>query len=191
MPKAYDLSATPANGQRRLEHVQTDEWVRDFLHRPRIGHIATRWGEQPFLNPTTFWHDPERNEIYFHSNVMGRVRANSEKHERVCFEASEFGKLLPANVALEFSIQYESVVAYGTIRLVEDFEEKRRVLYGLIGKYFPAMTAGKEYRLITDQELRHTSVYAIAVESWSGKHNWPDRADQSDEWPALDEKWFE
>jgi len=94
-------------------------------------------------------------------------------------------------VALEFSIQYESVVAYGTIRLVEDFEEKRRVLYGLIGKYFPAMTAGKEYRLITDQELRHTSVYAIAVESWSGKRNWPDRADQSDEWPALDEKWFE
>jgi len=33
--------------------------------------------------------------------------------------------------------------------------------------------------------LKRTSVYAIRVESWSGKQNWPERADQSDEWPAL------
>jgi hypothetical protein len=41
-------------------------------------------------------------------------------------------------------------------------------LYGLIGKYYPTLTAGKEYRPITDQELKHTSVFAIAIESWSG-----------------------
>ncbi|MCQ3974163.1 MAG: pyridoxamine 5'-phosphate oxidase family protein, partial [Anaerolineae bacterium] len=27
--------------------------------------------------------------------------------------------------------------------------------------------------------------------SWSGKRNWAERADQSDEWPALGEEWFE
>lgn len=190
MPKDYDLTATPANAQRRAEHAQSDEWVRSFLGRAQVGRIATQWGDQPFINPTLFWFDAHRNEIYFHSNVAGRVRANSEKHERVCFEASGFGKLLPANVALEFSIQYESVIAYGVIRVLEEFEEKRRALYGLIGKYFSTMTAGQDYRPITDTELKRTSVYAIRLESWSGKRNWPDRADQSDEWPALDEKWF-
>jgi hypothetical protein len=29
----------------------------------------------------------------------------------------------------------------------------------------------------------------LLIESWSGKENWKDQADQSDEWPALDEKW--
>jgi hypothetical protein len=53
------------------------------------------------------------------------------------------------------------------------------------------MEAGREYRPITDQELKRTSVYAIRVESWSGKQNWPERADQSDEWPALDAQWLE
>jgi hypothetical protein len=53
------------------------------------------------------------------------------------------------------------------------------------------MKAGHEFREITDKELRSTSVYAIQIEEWSGKENWKDRADQSDEWPALDEKWFE
>ncbi len=189
--KDYSLHVTPANAQRRPEHVQDDTWIRDFLKRAQIGHIATRWDEQPFINPTTFWYDTERHEIIFHSNIVGRVRANSERHEQVCFEASEFGRLLPSNVALEFSIQYESVIAFGRIRILHEAEEKQRALYGLIGKYFPAMRAGQEYRPITAKELKRTSVYAIAIDSWSGKRNWAERADQSDEWPALDENWFE
>jgi hypothetical protein len=53
------------------------------------------------------------------------------------------------------------------------------------------MTAGKEYREITDKELRATSIYVIEIESWSGKENWENRADQIDEWPPLDEQWFD
>ena len=83
------------------------------------------------------------------------------------------------------------MIVFGTAHLITDPAEARKALYGLIQKYFPAMTAGKEYREITDKELRATSVYAIAIESWSGKENWKERADQSNEWPALDEKWFE
>jgi hypothetical protein len=52
------------------------------------------------------------------------------------------------------------------------------------------MTAGEEYREITEKELRATSVYAIKIDAWSGKENWDERAEQSDEWPVLDEKWF-
>jgi nitroimidazol reductase NimA-like FMN-containing flavoprotein (pyridoxamine 5'-phosphate oxidase superfamily) len=83
------------------------------------------------------------------------------------------------------------VVIFGTARIVTDPDEARRMLYGLISKYFPGMTAGKEYREITDKELRATSVYTIKIEAWSGKENWEERADQSSEWPALEEKWFE
>ena len=52
------------------------------------------------------------------------------------------------------------------------------------------MTAGREFRPITDDELRRTSVHAIAVDSWSGKRNWPQRAEQSEEWRALDARWL-
>jgi nitroimidazol reductase NimA-like FMN-containing flavoprotein (pyridoxamine 5'-phosphate oxidase superfamily) len=116
MPKDYGLGVTPASEQRRPENVRDDGWTRAFLARARIGHVATRWDDQPFITPTTFWYDPERREIYFHSNAVGRVRANSERHARVCFEASEFGRFLPSNVALEFSVQYESVLANGVIQ---------------------------------------------------------------------------
>jgi len=55
-------------------------------------------------------------------------------------------------------------------------------------EYFPKMKAGREYRPITEEELKRTSVYAIKIEAWSGKENWNERADQSGEWPALEEK---
>jgi hypothetical protein len=157
---------------------------------PRIGHIASARDGQPFLNPTTFWFDEAGHQIVFHSNVTGRIRSNIENNPRVCFEASELGKMLPSNVALEFSLQYRSVIVFGEVRLVSDPVEARRVLYGLIHKYFPEMTPGKEFRQITDKELKRTSVYAIRIEAWSGKENWKDRADQSDEWAPLGEEWF-
>jgi uncharacterized protein len=185
MPKDYSLDVAPANEQRRPKNAMNDDWVKDFLRRAPIGHIATHWSDQPFITPTSFWYDETQHAIIFHSNIIGRIRANSERHDRVCFEVSEHGEFLPSNVALEFTVQYQSVVAFGKIRVIESDEEKRRALYGLINKYYPTMAAGKEYRPITDQELKHASVYTIAIESWSGKRNWPDEAEQSDEWPRL------
>lgn len=190
MPRDYTIHA-PTAFQRLPEYKRGDEWMRAFLREVRVGHIASAPNGQPFLNPTTFWFDEAKHQIIFHSNVTGRIRSNIEANPRVCFEASELGRMLPSNVALEFSLQYRSVIIFGEARLIDDPGEARRLLYGLIRKYFPAMTAGRDFREITDKELKRTSVYALSIEEWSGKENWKDRADQSGEWPPLDEKWFE
>lgn len=189
MPRDYQ-NHSPTAFQRVPEYQRDDEWIRAFLHGAKVGHVASAWEGQPFINPTTFWFDETNHQIIFHSNITGRIRSNVENNPRVCFEVSELGKMLPSNVALEFSLQYRSVLVFGKAHLVSESEEVRRVLYGLIHKYFPAMTAGREFREITDKELKRTSVYAIQIEEWSGKENWKDRADQSDEWQALSEDWF-
>jgi uncharacterized protein len=190
MSRNYE-NQSPIAYQRRPHLTRDDDWIRAFLKEVKVGHIATSSDGQSFINPTTFWYDEAHHQIVFHSNVAGRVRSNIESNPKVSLEASELGKLLPSNVALEFSLQFRSVAVFGNARLVTDPYEARHLLYGLIGKYFPNMSAGKEFREITDKELRATSIYVIQIESWSGKENWADRADQSDEWPALDESWFE
>ena len=189
MPRDYQ-NQSPTAFQRRPHLTKDDTWIRAFLKEAKVGHIATSSNGQPFLTPTTFWYDEENHQIVFHSNVAGRIRSNIETNPKVSLEASELGKMLPSNVAVEFSLQFRSVIVFGTAKVVTDPDEARRLLYGLIGKYFPAMTAGKEFREITDKELRATSVYAIQIEAWSGKENWEERADQSDEWPALEDHWF-
>ncbi len=190
MPRDY-TNQSRAVFQRLPEYKRDDAWMRSFLREAKIGHIATSQDGQPFINPSTFWFDEENHQIIFHSNVVGRIRSNIENNPMVSFEASELGKMLPSNVALEFSLQYRSVIVFGTARLVTDPVEARRVLYELIKKYFSTMRAGVDFREVTDKELRATSIYAVKIEEWSGKENWKDRADQSEEWAPLDEKWFE
>jgi nitroimidazol reductase NimA-like FMN-containing flavoprotein (pyridoxamine 5'-phosphate oxidase superfamily) len=192
MPRDYSLDQQkPTVHQRLPKYKRGEEWIRNFLHRGQIAHIASLWDDQPFVTPSTFFYDEAGNRLIFHSNIAGRVRANIERNPRVCAEVSEMGKVLPSNVALEFSLQYRSVIVFGTASLIEHAEEKRRVLHQLIGKYFGGMRPGRDYRPATDKELRRTSVYQIEIESWSGKENWKSRADQSNEWPALAEKWFD
>src|SRR5262245_66073070 len=131
MPRDY-ADQSPIAFQRRPQHARDDDWIRAFLKVAKIGHIASSVDGQPFINPTMFWFDEENHQIAFHSNVAGRIRSNIESNPRVCLEASELGKFLPSNVALEFSLQFRSVAVYGMARLVADPIEARRQLYGLI-----------------------------------------------------------
>ena len=76
---------------------------------------------------------------------------------------------------------------------LDDSNQKRAILNGLLEKYFGQMESGKDYRPITDSELKQTSVYRIIINHWSGKDNWPEKAEQAEnnEWPDLESKWFD
>lgn len=52
------------------------------------------------------------------------------------------GCLLPSNAAIEFSLQYRSVVVFGEAEILTDGKAARQALVGLISKYFPKMHAG-------------------------------------------------
>ena len=189
----YNPNNRPINQSRRPKLDMDDEWNAKFLNKIKVGHISTRDGNQPFINPTSFWYSKEDHEIYFHSNAVGRMRFNAENNPETCFECYRSGRLLPSNLALEVSFQYECVIAFGRIRVIEDIDEKRVVLNELLQKFFGEMKSGEDYRPITNNELKRTSVYGIKIESWSGIRNWEERADQAEdnEWPDLDPKWFE
>lgn len=183
----YSLNnASPSAHQRRPAYVRDDEWIRTFLRRGDVAHVGTRWDDQPFVTPTNYYYDEPGKRLVFHSNISGRLRANLERHSEACAEISELGRLLPSNVALEFSLQYRSVMVFGKVHLVEDPAEQTRLLHALIAKYFPDLEAGIHYRPVTDKELKRTTVYGLTIESWSGKENWKDQAEQSDDWPPLD-----
>jgi hypothetical protein len=191
MPRDYSLDKNLPTARQRLPgYVRDDDWIRGFLRRGQIAHIASLWNDQPFITPSTYFYDEANHRLIFHSNITGRIRSNIERQPQVCVEVSEMGKVLPSNVALEFSLQYRSVVVFGRAHILKDEQEQREVMHKLIAKYFDKMQLGVDYRPVTEKELMRTSVYEIKIESWSGKENWKDRADQSDQWPELEKEWF-
>src|SRR5262249_25075426 len=87
----------------------------------------------------------------------------------VCFAVNEIGRLLPADTALEFSVEYSGVVTFGRAHIVGDEQEAIAALQKLLSKYFPHLEPGVHYRHIAHEEIVRTSVYAIQIDSWSGK----------------------
>ena len=163
-------ASDPINKVRRSDREISDQaWIREYLHQAAFGFLATSSGDQPFLNSNLFVYDEEQGMIYMHTARKGRTRDNLEPGARVCFSAAEMGRLLPADEALEFSVEYASVVVFGEGAVVEDSQEAERGLQLLLDKYFPHLKPGPDYRPITPEELKRTSVFRITIDSWSAK----------------------
>tara|TARA_B100001113_G_scaffold178102_1_gene145941 strand:+ start:680 stop:1261 length:582 start_codon:yes stop_codon:yes gene_type:complete len=190
---SYNPNKNPINQSRIRNLEMDDKWIIHFLKEIQVGHFVTLDKDQPFINPSSFWYSSKNHEIYFHSNAYGRMRYNAEKQPKASFECFKSGKLLPSNLALEMSFQYECVIAFGTIMLVQEIGEKKEILNGLLQKYFGDMKPDRDYRAVTKKELNQTSVYRFIIKKWSGKRNWVDKAEQAEdnEWPDLDPKWFD
>lgn len=168
MPKDY--LQEPINQPRRSDRAINDEaWIKSFLHTAEFGVLATAVGEQPFVNTNLFLYDEADHAIYLHTARVGRTRAIAEQNVPACFSISEMGRLLPAAEALEFSVEYKGVTVFGTLSVVDDEPTATAKLQDLLDKYFPHLTAGQDYRPPVPEELKRTSVYKLAIESWSGK----------------------
>ncbi len=168
MPRDY--TKIPLNTVTRKDRAVTDDdWIKALLRRAPVGILATVHDGQPFVNSNLFVYDEPNGAIYMHTAKVGRTRTNVEGDERVCFTVTEMGRLLPATEALEFSVEYASVVVFGRTCLVEDFEEARIALQLLLDKYAPHLKPGQDYRPPVDDEIKRTSVFRIHIDSWSGK----------------------
>lgn len=160
----------PYNRPRRSDRAVDDEsWIVAMLERAPYGCLATEYDGQPFINSNLFVYDHAAHAIYLHTARKGRTRTNVEQNRRVCFSVSEMGRLLPADVALEFSVEYRGVVLFGEAIIVDDDAEATAALQLLLNKYFGHLQPGRDYRAPVADELRRTSVIKLSIDSWSGK----------------------
>ncbi|MGD2121731.1 MAG: pyridoxamine 5'-phosphate oxidase family protein [Gemmatimonadota bacterium] len=179
---------------RRRDRSKDETWIRALLHRGEAAVMAAVLDGQPVCLPRLYAYDEEREAVYVHGaygGVTGKVLEKGasvegaseedagkedagedgpgEKGAPVAMTVYEMGRLLPADEALEFGVEYRSVVLTGRAVEVDDPEEALRGLELIMAKYAPHLEAGEDYAPIQPEELIRTSVVRIDIESWSGK----------------------
>ena len=157
---------------RRRDRGQDEAWIRAYLERAPWGVLALASPSgPPHLNSNLFLYRPDPDRIYLHSARIGALPEGLAEPDGVAasFTAAGMGRLLPADTALEFSVEYHGVVAQGRARRVSGDEEARGWTDGVLAKYAPALAPGRDYRPIVPEELRRTAVFRLDVERWSGK----------------------
>lgn len=163
------LNQPPTSVRRTDRQVHDEAWIDDMLTRAAVGVLASVHDGQPYLNSNIYAYDAERNCIYLHTANVGRTVANLEAHPQVCFSVMELGRLLPAPEALEFSLEYASVVVFGTVTRITEENEALGALQRIMDKYAPHLQPTQDYRPPVVEELKRTAVLRLDISARSGK----------------------
>ena len=125
---------------RSKANMLTNEEVENILKTSPNGTLAL-YGENgyPYSVPVNFVYSD--GKIYFHGAAEGYKLDCMKKDPHVSF--SVIGK---DDIAKEnFTTLFSSVIAFGTIRVIDTMEEKIPVLEAMVGKYSAVfMESGKE-----------------------------------------------
>lgn len=156
--------------------VNDSDWMLQFLSDQETGVLGLIDDETPHLVTQLFVYDDDEGAIFMHGAQAGRAYGLIENGDRLraSFTTSEKGRYIPADEPVNFTVEYSSVVAYGTIDLLTGEVEKRRVLEKFMQKFAPQLTEGEDYKEMTEESVGRTAVYRLNVDSWSGKKGWKD-----------------
>jgi nitroimidazol reductase NimA-like FMN-containing flavoprotein (pyridoxamine 5'-phosphate oxidase superfamily) len=152
---------------RRKDREMSAEEAWGFLEKAFSGAIGTVGPDGwPYVVPNLFVvHD---GKVYFHTTAAkGHTRTNIEANPRVCIEVDEPGFVFPygEKAPCETSVGFESVILFGTCRIIDEPDEKIRFFERFMAKYAdPSWERPPVWPL-----LHATTVYEVTVEQITGK----------------------
>jgi nitroimidazol reductase NimA-like FMN-containing flavoprotein (pyridoxamine 5'-phosphate oxidase superfamily) len=167
---------------RRSDRAMPEDEVVRSIERGYCARVATiDAGGYPYCVPMLYVSINGR--LYIHgTSARGHLRANVDRCDKVCFEIDEPSEVFAyGRFECDTGLAYRSVIAFGTIRVVEAESLKREFLDALMAKYAnPAWQRPQGFY----PRLAAITVYEIAIERITGK--FLPLPEMSQQWPARD-----
>lgn len=118
---------------------------------------------QPYVLPFNF--GLFENNIYLHSGKTGHKIDIMRINPKVCVSFSNDHALRwqHEDVACSYSMKYKSVLAFGKVEFIDDFDEKKKALNIIMRKY-----TGKDFPFSTPS-INEVQPWRVIVERWEGR----------------------
>src|SRR5713226_1461716 len=161
------MNLTKRTELRRLPDRGSHDWetINQILDAGIVAHIGFCVDSQPFVIPTLYGRDGER--LYLHGSAVSRILRELETSIPACVTVTLVDGLVLSRSAFDHSMNYRSVVAFGTARKIADPAQKIESLrviseHLIVGRW-------AEVRGPSDQELKATTVLEFSIDEASSK----------------------
>ena len=149
---------------RRKDRLVTEEKAREIIEKCEYAMLCTA-GSDGYPYAIAVSHVLHKNSIYFHCALEGRKLDNIKENPKVSMSFVSKAEVDQG----EYTVRYESAVAEGIAKIIEDEDEKLLALKLICKRYSPDMLANHlDY---IQPRLKYTGVCRIDVEYISGKVN--------------------
>jgi nitroimidazol reductase NimA-like FMN-containing flavoprotein (pyridoxamine 5'-phosphate oxidase superfamily) len=135
------------------------------LDEALVCHLGFVQDGQPYVIPTL--HARVGDLLYIHGSSASRALKVAASGAPVCVTVTLLDGLVLARSVFEHSVEYRSVVVLGTVRLVEDPDEKMRALEAFTEQLIPGRWA--EARQPDDKEMKATWILSLPLDEASAK----------------------
>jgi uncharacterized protein len=153
------LRRLPKRGSHELDTIFA------ILDAAFLAHVGFVVDGQPFVIPTLFGRDGEK--LYLHGSAASRTLRELETGVPVCVNVTVVDGLVLARSAFHHSMNYRSVVAFGTARKINDPEKKNAALLAVSEHVITGRWA--DVRPPTEKELKATTVLEFTIDEASAK----------------------
>jgi len=155
----------------------SSETINQILDAGFLASIGFCVNGQPFVIPTLYGREAEK--LYLHGSAASRLLSELGTGIPACVSVTLVDGLVLSRSAFDHSMNYRSVVAFGTARRIADPAQKIRSLrviseHLITGRW-------KDVRAPTEHELKSTKVLEFSIEEASSKvRSGPPLDDESD-----------
>lgn len=139
--------------------------INAILDAAFLAHVGFQVDGQPFVIPTLFGRDGEK--LYLHGSAASRMLGELAQGVPACVTVTMVDGLVLARSAFHHSMNYRSVVAFGTARKIEG-EAQKRIALRTVSEH---LIRGRwdDVREPNAKELKATSVLEFEIEEASAK----------------------
>ena len=144
--------------------------VDAILDAGHVAHVGFVDDGQPVVIPMTYHVETDdRATLYLHGGHHSRLMQHLASGAPICVTVTLVDGLVYSKSALNHSVNYRSVVCFGRAVAPSDMATQARVLEGLIARYFPGRTPGRDYASASAAHLDATAFVGIRIEAASAK----------------------
>ncbi len=159
LTKRTEFRRLPGRGSHELETINA------ILDAGFLAHVGFCVDNQPYVIPTLYGRDGEK--LYLHGSAASRMLGRLETGILGCIAVTLVDGLVLARSAFHHSMNYRSVVAFGTAHRIDEPALKTRALR-IISEH---LIAGRwnDVRNPSKKELKATAVLEFSIEEASAK----------------------
>src|SRR4029450_11822190 len=159
LTKRTEFRRLPGRGSHELETINA------ILDAGFLAHVGFCVDNQPYVIPTLYGRDGEK--LYLHGSAASRMLGRLETGILGCIAVTLVDGLVLARSAFHHSMNYRSVVAFGTAHRIDEPAHKTRALR-IISEH---LIAGRwnDVRNPSEEELKATAVLEFSIEEASAK----------------------